>query len=62
MILDYCEQVTSKGRSWMEEKRAVVPTDPVEYPGKMDHTTCLAFKVPIATPQANILSSLFGQS
>jgi len=46
MILEYCSNITSNSRKYMElYPTRKQPSDCSEYPGKMDHTTCLALKV-----------------
>jgi hypothetical protein len=45
-ILNYCVDTTEASRTWMEENpTGKLPNDFVKYPGKMDHTTCVAFTV-----------------
>jgi len=45
-IISYCWGVTSKGREFMENNPSKKqPTDIIAFPGKMDHTTCVAFAV-----------------
>jgi len=44
--MKHCSQVTAKSRKFMEDfPEKKLPSDYVEYPGKLDHTTCLAFQV-----------------
>eukprot|EP01111_Echinosteliopsis_oligospora_P010742 TRINITY_DN3407_c0_g1_i1.p1 TRINITY_DN3407_c0_g1~~TRINITY_DN3407_c0_g1_i1.p1 ORF type:complete len:354 (+),score=93.88 TRINITY_DN3407_c0_g1_i1:108-1169(+) len=45
-IIQHCKSVTSKSRDFMENnpnKRQ--PTDYIEFPGKMDHTTCVTLVI-----------------
>eukprot|EP01102_Stenamoeba_stenopodia_P000975 TRINITY_DN10885_c0_g1_i1.p1 TRINITY_DN10885_c0_g1~~TRINITY_DN10885_c0_g1_i1.p1 ORF type:complete len:530 (+),score=88.89 TRINITY_DN10885_c0_g1_i1:281-1870(+) len=45
-LLEHARNITKPGRVFMEtnpNKR--VPRDEVSYPGKMDHTTCLSFRI-----------------
>eukprot|EP01089_Gocevia_fonbrunei_P000233 TRINITY_DN1023_c0_g1_i1.p1 TRINITY_DN1023_c0_g1~~TRINITY_DN1023_c0_g1_i1.p1 ORF type:complete len:583 (+),score=107.20 TRINITY_DN1023_c0_g1_i1:142-1749(+) len=44
-LLDYSYQVTVSSREWMETNTKRLPDDYVLYPGKMDHSTCLAMVV-----------------
>jgi len=42
----HCLKVTSKSREWMEQNpKEKLPMDYVEFPGKMDHATCVAIRV-----------------
>lgn len=45
-ILKHCLAVTGKGREWMEQNpREKLPSDYIEYPGKMDHATAVVLRV-----------------
>eukprot|EP01112_Ceratiomyxa_fruticulosa_P016243 TRINITY_DN4877_c0_g1_i2.p1 TRINITY_DN4877_c0_g1~~TRINITY_DN4877_c0_g1_i2.p1 ORF type:complete len:582 (+),score=124.48 TRINITY_DN4877_c0_g1_i2:1929-3674(+) len=45
-LIEHCVQVTKKSRDYMESNNGKrIPDNYVDYPGKMDHTTVLAFKV-----------------
>jgi len=45
-LVDHCILVTKKSREYMESNGGKrIPDDYVEFPGKMDHTTCLCFRV-----------------
>lgn len=45
-LVNHCITVTQKSRDYMENNMGKrLPEDYVEYPGKMDHTTCLCFRV-----------------
>jgi len=45
-LIKHCMEITGKSRQWMEQNpKDKLPNDYVEYPGKMDHTTCVAIKV-----------------
>ena len=60
-LLDHCTKLTKNGREWLESNPGKrMPFDYVKYPGKMDHTTCLAFQVgqkyALAPHQANLSS------
>lgn len=47
MLMEYCSKTTSKSREFMEKNpQTPHPPDYSEYPGKMDHTTCVIFQVP----------------
>lgn len=43
---------TKISRIWMEENQQKLPDDAIKYPGKMDHITCLSFKIG-SVPQLN---------
>lgn len=46
IITAHCIQVTQKSRDYMESNQGKrLPEDYVQFPGKMDHTTCLCFRV-----------------
>lgn len=36
---------TKTSRTWMETNQTKLPDDPILYPGKMDHVTCISFRV-----------------
>jgi len=45
-LINHCMEVTRKAREFMEKNpHKKQPTDYVEFPGKMDHTTCISFVV-----------------
>ena len=45
-LLNYCVSVTKNVREFMEANPGKKqPGDPVAYPGKMDHTSCITFVV-----------------
>jgi len=45
-LIEHCVSVTQKSRDYMESNNGKrIPDDYVEFPGKMDHTTCLCFRV-----------------
>jgi len=45
-LVTHCIDVTRKSREYMENNQGKrLPEDYVEFPGKMDHTTCLCFRV-----------------
>ena len=45
-LIDYCKQITRRSRLWMEQNPSKkLPEDYTNFPGKLDHTTCLAFVV-----------------
>eukprot|EP01129_Flabellula_baltica_P017425 TRINITY_DN9655_c0_g1_i1.p1 TRINITY_DN9655_c0_g1~~TRINITY_DN9655_c0_g1_i1.p1 ORF type:complete len:409 (-),score=83.19 TRINITY_DN9655_c0_g1_i1:20-1246(-) len=45
-LLRHCIDMTAAGRQFMEQNpNSTLPSDYQLYPGKMDHTTCVAFKV-----------------
>jgi hypothetical protein len=45
-LIKHCLEITGKSRQWMEQNpRDKLPNDYVQYPGKMDHTTCLTIRV-----------------
>eukprot|EP01113_Clastostelium_recurvatum_P025590 TRINITY_DN3079_c0_g1_i1.p1 TRINITY_DN3079_c0_g1~~TRINITY_DN3079_c0_g1_i1.p1 ORF type:complete len:615 (+),score=152.58 TRINITY_DN3079_c0_g1_i1:233-2077(+) len=45
-LLDHCKQLTQKSRDYMENNQGKrLPENYVEFPGKMDHTTCLCLRV-----------------
>jgi len=46
ILLAHCREVTQKSRDFMEANSTKrLPSDYFLYPGKLDHATCLAFKV-----------------
>jgi len=46
LIMRYCRDITSSSRQWMEQNpHGVLESDYVKYPGKLDHTTCVAIMV-----------------
>jgi len=45
-LINHCMEVTRKAREFMEKNpHKKQPTDYVEFPGKMDHTTCISFVI-----------------
>lgn len=45
-LIQHCTEVTRKAREFMENNpNKKQPTDYIEFPGKMDHTTCVTFVV-----------------
>ena len=44
-VLKHCMDTTSPSRTWMVEHKGRLPHDYSRFPGKMDHTTCVALKV-----------------
>jgi len=45
-LIHHCQEVTRKAREFMENNpNKKQPTDYIEFPGKMDHTTCVTFVV-----------------
>eukprot|EP01118_Nematostelium_gracile_P017645 TRINITY_DN7609_c0_g1_i2.p1 TRINITY_DN7609_c0_g1~~TRINITY_DN7609_c0_g1_i2.p1 ORF type:complete len:438 (-),score=113.86 TRINITY_DN7609_c0_g1_i2:4-1317(-) len=45
-IMKHCFSVTASGREWMEQNpKNKLPFDYVNYPGKMDHATCVVLRV-----------------
>lgn len=45
-LISHCLEVTRKAREFMENNpNKKQPTDYIEFPGKMDHTTCVTFVV-----------------
>lgn len=52
-VMEHCERVTRAGREWMESNPGQpLPDDYAKYPGKMDHATCMVFRVgSFAPPQ-----------
>jgi hypothetical protein len=45
-LINHCLEVTRKAREFMESHpNKKQPTDYIEFPGKMDHTTCVTFVV-----------------
>eukprot|EP00026_Physarum_polycephalum_P008687 Phypoly_transcript_08783.p1 GENE.Phypoly_transcript_08783~~Phypoly_transcript_08783.p1 ORF type:complete len:354 (+),score=61.95 Phypoly_transcript_08783:206-1267(+) len=52
-LITHCLEVTRKSREYMEEDMGrKQPMDYIEYPGKMDHTTCVTFVVGRRSPSA----------
>jgi len=46
-IIQHCNNITSKGRSFMEKYPGKpLPSNYGKFPGKMDHTTCVCIRVP----------------
>jgi len=45
-LIVHCMQTTAKGREFMEQNpNSALEHDYTKYPGKMDHTTCVGFRV-----------------
>jgi hypothetical protein len=45
-LLDYCWGITTKSRVFMEgERHARLPSNSNEYPGKLDHATCICLRI-----------------
>jgi len=45
-LINHCMEVTRKAREFMEKNpHKKQPNDYVEFPGKMDHTTCISFVI-----------------
>mmetsp|Transcript_18713 Transcript_18713/g.56105 ORF Transcript_18713/g.56105 Transcript_18713/m.56105 type:complete len:449 (-) Transcript_18713:127-1473(-) len=62
-ILDHVIQVTLPGREWlMANPRKRLPKNYREYPGKMDHATCLTITVPEPVPVEDSSSSERGSA
>jgi serine/threonine protein phosphatase PrpC len=50
VLLDYCVALTKSSRDFLQNVRGEkLPSDYVKYPGKMDHTTCLAVRIQSGT-------------
>lgn len=47
-VLAHCVQTTSNSRSWLLEHKGRLPHDYSRFPGKMDHSTIVAVKVPMS--------------
>jgi len=57
-LLKHSLNVTKKTREWMQSNpRKREPTNYAQYPGKMDHTTCLAIRVGAANSNSSSSSS-----
>merc|ERR1712137_516510 len=53
-VMEHCDEITKNGREWMETNRGKkLPRDYKAYPGKMDHTTCVVFRVGNTTGSGN---------
>eukprot|EP01097_Dermamoeba_algensis_P010993 TRINITY_DN8359_c0_g1_i1.p1 TRINITY_DN8359_c0_g1~~TRINITY_DN8359_c0_g1_i1.p1 ORF type:complete len:251 (-),score=43.43 TRINITY_DN8359_c0_g1_i1:198-950(-) len=44
-FIDHCEKLTTRSRRHLESDEKNLVTNYTEFPGKMDHTTCLTFVV-----------------
>ena len=44
-LIDHCFNVTESARKFLEENNRKLPKDYQKYPGKMDHSTIVAFRV-----------------
>jgi len=45
-LMKHCRTTTKSSRDWMQvHPNERLPDDPTRFPGKMDHTTCVAFTV-----------------
>ena len=54
-IISHCNTVTKSSREWMQTNVSqALPQDYGKYPGKMDHTTCVVFKVGLVNTLPNI--------
>lgn len=52
-LIKYCRSITESSRQWMQQNPASkLPSDYVTYPGKMDHTTAITFRVTVVPPFA----------
>ena len=47
-VTDYCLRVTTSSRHFMETTKEKLPKDYKRYPGKMDHTTCVAIRIRVS--------------
>jgi len=67
-LIEHCVNLTAKSRTYMESNNGKrIPENYVDFPGKMDHTTCLCFKVgrmniPMSSREFNGTSSSPGSS
>lgn len=44
--MNHCDQITRASREWMQNNFGKeLPRDYEQYPGKMDHTTCVVVRV-----------------
>ena len=46
-LIAHSIEVTRSQRLWMEENPSRQITPDMKFPGKLDHSTCLAFSVPL---------------
>lgn len=47
-LLEFCENTNANAIEWMQTNPSQkLPVDYVNYPGKMDHCTCLSFSLPV---------------
>lgn len=45
-LINYCWNITEPSRQWMEQNIGKkLPSDYITFPGKLDHTTCVAIRV-----------------
>ena len=45
-LISHCQETTKTSSEWMENNPGqILPNDYSKFPGKMDHTTCVAFRV-----------------
>eukprot|EP01113_Clastostelium_recurvatum_P046662 TRINITY_DN820_c0_g1_i2.p1 TRINITY_DN820_c0_g1~~TRINITY_DN820_c0_g1_i2.p1 ORF type:complete len:956 (+),score=243.32 TRINITY_DN820_c0_g1_i2:188-3055(+) len=44
-LIDHCQQTTLKAKTYMEVEGKPQPKDYVNFPGKMDHTSCMCVQV-----------------
>jgi len=60
-LLRHCMEATSAGRQYMEQNpNTALEHDYVKYPGKMDHTSCVALKIGCFNP--NVKEENFAES
>jgi len=44
-IINHAVRISEPSRNYMEKFNRAVPDLPLQYTGKMDHASCLAFKI-----------------
>eukprot|EP01117_Protostelium_nocturnum_P014465 TRINITY_DN5504_c1_g1_i1.p1 TRINITY_DN5504_c1_g1~~TRINITY_DN5504_c1_g1_i1.p1 ORF type:complete len:456 (+),score=139.76 TRINITY_DN5504_c1_g1_i1:74-1369(+) len=44
-VINYCVNLTKKSRDWMQSHPGQLPSDYVQFPGKLDHTTIMSAKI-----------------
>jgi len=44
-LVSHTVSITQKSREWMETQDKPLPSDQIQYPGKMDHATVICFQV-----------------
>lgn len=53
-LVQYCHQITESSRQWMQQNpTGKLPNDYRAFPGKMDHTTAITFRVSVVAPNFN---------